>query len=105
MSLTDYLTLALCTWRLSHLVAREEGPFEVLSHWRRLWGAIKPMNGEWDAPHWYGRLWLCPLCLSIWIAPALLYLYVRYDVFTWVALAVAISGASSWLELISRRSR
>lgn len=67
-------------------------------------GAVKPVNGPWTSAHWWGKFWICPLCLSIWIAPAVIYLYLYVDWFYWVAVALAVSGASSWLELIVKGS-
>jgi hypothetical protein len=47
----------LATWRLCHLIAREDGPFGAIARLRRAAGA-----GE------LGHLMDCPYCLSLWIA-------------------------------------
>lgn len=47
----------LCTWRMTHLIAKEDGPWAVIARLRRLAG-----NGFW------GDLMDCFYCLSLWIA-------------------------------------
>ena len=47
----------LATWRLAHLVAHEDGPFDVVVAARRAAGAGV-----------LGRLMDCPYCLSLWLA-------------------------------------
>ena len=46
----------LCVWRITHLLAAEDGPWDVLVHLRRSAG-----NGFW------GRLLDCFYCLSLWV--------------------------------------
>ncbi|RJQ43369.1 MAG: DUF1360 domain-containing protein [Gaiellales bacterium] len=103
MAIEHLLILALATWRASHMAALEEGFFSIGDRWRRRMGAFKTVEGFWTAPHWWGRMWSCPLCLSIWIAPAMIYLFVSYSLFYWIALVLAVSGAASALELMTRR--
>lgn len=47
----------LCTWRMTHLIAKEDGPWGIIARLRRLAG-----KGFW------GDLMDCFYCLSIWIA-------------------------------------
>jgi Protein of unknown function (DUF1360) len=51
------LICVLATWRLCHLVASEDGPFDMIAGLRQIAG-----NGIW------GRLMDCHWCLSIWFA-------------------------------------
>ena len=76
----------LATWRVSHLVAREDGPFDVIVRLRARAG-----NGV------IGRLMDCPYCLSLWVA-APCALMVSTTVAAWVAAVLAISGGASLLE-------
>lgn len=52
-----FVVALLATWRLCHLVAHEDGPFDVIVRLRRRAG-----QGQW------GRLMDCPYCLSLWFA-------------------------------------
>jgi hypothetical protein len=53
-----WLTLGvLCVWRVTHLLYAEDGPADLLVHFRRWMG-----SGFW------GKLLDCFYCLSLWIA-------------------------------------
>jgi hypothetical protein len=47
----------LATWRITHLLQAEDGPWDVIVHMRRAAGE-----------RFWGRLLDCFYCLSIWIA-------------------------------------
>ena len=86
------LTLAvLATWRLSRLVAYEDGPWDVVALLRRRAG-----DGA------MGRLMDCPYCLSIWFA-APLALAVDAGFPGWLLAWLGVSGGASLIEaLVSR---
>src|SRR4051812_37778913 len=76
----------LATWRLTHLLAAENGPADLLAHLR-----------EWLGPGFWGKLIDCFYCLSLWVAAPLAWLlYPKpLDAFLgWLAL----SGAACLLE-------
>jgi len=47
----------LCTWRISHLVAAEDGPGRIIARLRQRAGR-----------RWWGQLMDCFSCLSLWVA-------------------------------------
>src|SRR2546423_14169430 len=53
----------LCVWRVTHLLAREDGPWSAIVKLRQRAG-----NGFW------GELLDCFYCLSLWMAAPLAYL-------------------------------
>jgi len=57
MNSFEFILATLAVWRFSHLIAAEDGPFELIAWLRR-----KAGSGFW------GRLLDCFYCLSIWIA-------------------------------------
>jgi hypothetical protein len=83
---TDFAVAALATWRVTHLLAREDGPADAVVRFRaRLGDGVA------------GRAMDCFQCLSIWVAaPAALFVARerRELVPTWLAL----SGAACLLE-------
>jgi hypothetical protein len=88
------LTLSvLATWRVAHLIAHEDGPFDVIVRLRRRAG-----DGV------LGKLMDCPYCLSLWIAAPLALLLAR-ELGAWCVAWLAISGGSSLLEKFSRPHR
>lgn len=89
----NFVLAVLATWRVTHLLANEDGPADLIVRFRALLGDSIA-----------GRLMDCFYCLSIWIAaPAALFVTRRplEWAFTWLAL----SGAACLLERISERPR
>jgi len=69
----------LVTWRITHLLSTESGPWDVLGRSRRLAGA-----GQ------FGELMSCFYCLSLWIAAPLAWLLAhgwRHRLLLWPALS------------------
>lgn len=82
----------LATWRLAHLIAAEDGPFDLIVRLRSRVG-----DG------FVGKLMDCPYCLSIWIAIPFALMLAKTFV-AWVAAWLAISGGASLLERLTDRS-
>jgi len=81
-----FLAVVLACWRVAHLVAHEDGPFDVIVALRRAAGSGM-----------LGRLMDCPYCLSLWIAAP----FAGWLADTWpagIALWLAISGGACLLE-------
>jgi hypothetical protein len=76
----------LAAWRVTHLLAAEDGPANVLSHLRRALGNT-----------WLGKLMDCFYCLSLWIAaPFAFWIAARpLDI---VVVWLALSGGACLLE-------
>jgi len=89
------LTIAiLATWRVAHLVAREDGPFDLIVRLR-----AKAGNGM------IGRLMDCPYCLSLWLAAPCAFALtpLAHGAAAWFLAWLAISGGASFLERITER--
>lgn len=76
----------LATWRLSHLVAHEDGPFDLVARARRRAGAGQA-----------GKLMDCPHCLSLWFA-APFAAWLASDVAHGVVVWLALSGGACLIE-------
>lgn len=86
MSFLTFILVVLAVWRITHLLAAEDGPFNLLAWLRRQAGA-----GFW------GSLMDCFYCLSLWIAAPFAFVMGR----TWsekLLLWPAISGAAILLD-------
>jgi len=84
----SFVLAVLATWRVTHLLASEDGPGDLIFRFRRLLG-----------DSWVGKLMDCFHCLSLWIAvPAAWFVSHRPVelVFAWLA----ISGGACLLERI-----
>jgi hypothetical protein len=76
----------LATWRVTHLLAQEDGPADLIVRMRTLLGSSLA-----------GSLMDCFKCLSLWIAaPAAL--FVTRKPLDWLFTWLALSGAACLLE-------
>ena len=82
----NWLIAALACWRLTSLLLKENGPFDVFVHWRAFIGGIRGLEA----------LTTCVWCLSVWVAvPVALIAYTEY----WPVLApFALSAAAILIE-------
>ncbi len=81
-----FVLALLSTWRVTHLLANEDGPAEVVFRLRRALGE-SPIGGLMD----------CFNCLSIWIA-APFALFVSANPWRWFVSWLALSGGACLLE-------
>lgn len=80
----------LATWRVTHLLAAEDGPLDTM-----LWLRAKLGRSL------IGRLMDCFQCLSLWIAVPFTFMVTRSPL-TWIAAWLALSGAACLLERLGR---
>ena len=89
--LLRFVLAVFATWRVTHLLANEDGPADLVFHLRR-WLGESPVGGLMD----------CFNCLSFWIAaPAAILL--TSDILSWVMSWLALSGAACLLERLTTR--
>lgn len=81
-----FVLAALGTWRVTHLIAEEDGPADLVLKLRsRLGSGV------------LGTLMDCFQCLSLWIAIPFAFVVTR-AVVAWVMVWLALSGAACLLE-------
>jgi Protein of unknown function (DUF1360) len=89
--MSDWMRFAvaiLATWRVTHLLASEDGPADLIFRFRALLGQSLA-----------GKLMDCFYCLSLWIAaPAALFVSIRP--MEWLLSWLALSGGACLLERI-----
>ena len=85
-----FILALLATWRITHLLALEDGPTDIIVKFRAF-------LGEGLA----GQLMDCFNCLSLWIAaPAAL--FVTQQLMDWLLVSLALSGGACLLERLGR---
>jgi hypothetical protein len=84
--LVRFVLAVLATWRVTHLLANEDGPADIVFRTRR-----------WLGDGFVGSLMDCFNCMSLWIA-APLALFVSNDPLTWALSWLALSGGACLLE-------
>lgn len=88
-----WLTIAILgVWRITHLLAAEDGPADMFVRLRRALG-----HGFW------GKLLDCFYCLSVWVA-ALFAFCLVHDWREWIFLWLALSGGACLLERLASRN-
>jgi hypothetical protein len=86
-----FVLAVLATWRLTHLLASEDGPADAVVRFRALLGQSLA-----------GKLMDCFNCLSLWIAaPAAL--FVSRRPLEWLFCWLAVSGAACLLERLGQQ--
>jgi hypothetical protein len=76
---------ALASYRVSRMIALEDGPFDVFNNFRVRFDKPKGVRKSW-----IGRGVECPLCIGAYASPVMLALsYVDYVFYGVVVLAVA----------------
>ena len=83
---TRFSIASLATWRIAHLLAYEDGPWDVLVRLRMRLGH-----------RFWGRLMDCFYCLSIWVAMPFSCVVTR-RLPEALLIGVAMSGAACLLE-------
>jgi hypothetical protein len=81
-----FVLAVLATWRITHLLALEDGPWDIVARVRMRLG-----QGFW------GRLLDCFYCLSIWVAAATV-VYLQPPLREWPLWWLACSGGACLLE-------
>ena len=76
----------LATWRLTHLLAKEDGPANVLVRLR-----------VWIGNGFFGQVLDCFYCLSMWVAAPIAFA-VGHTVLDLILVWLALSGAACLLE-------
>jgi hypothetical protein len=93
LSIGRFVLVSLAVWRVTHLLAEEDGPGDVVVRLRaRLGDSIA------------GRAMDCFFCLSLWIAAPFAVLLAG-DVLTWGLMWLALSGAACLLERATESHR
>ncbi len=81
-----FVVAVLATWRVTHLLANEDGPADLVARWRARLGSA-----------FLGQLADCFQCLSLWVAVPMAFPVSR-TLRGWPFVWLAVSGAACLLE-------
>lgn len=81
----------LATWRVTHLLANEDGPAAIIARTR-----------EWLGKSLWGELMDCFQCMSLWVA-APISLYLEANAVDRVIVWLALSGAACLIETVASK--
>ena len=103
-----FIILALAVWRLSSLVAREEGPGQIFDRFRHAVGVRYTEEGEVYFLNNFAKGVSCPLCNSIWfgaVASLSYYIIGWSAVLACIAWALALSALAAVVdEIVNNRA-
>src|SRR6266446_4516296 len=85
-----FVVAALATWRVTHLIVYEDGPWDVIARLRTRAGS-----------GFFGKLMDCFYCLSLWVS-AVAAVALAPRIIEGILLWLAISGAACLLDRIGR---
>lgn len=88
--------VALAAYRVSRMIALEDGPFDLFSRFRSKFDKPKgvPLN-------WIERGVSCPLCVGIYISIGMYFLS-GWDVVNLVVFILAVAGLQTFLQRSER---
>ena len=94
MQVYKFILIGMAVWRLSSLLANEDGPFDVFARIRNLLG-VKYRNeggelGESFGTNWISKGIICTWCVSVWVG-AIVALSLSDDFVTWLIHTLALS--------------
>jgi hypothetical protein len=87
-----FVLAILATWRVTHLLANEDGPADVVFKLRRRMGQ-----------GFVGSLMDCFNCMSVWVA-APFALFIGTSPASWLVAWLALSGAACLIERLTGRA-
>ena len=78
IELVNIVLMGLATWRLTSLLGEEAGPFKLFTRLREVLGIEHYCDGlPMQYPNtFFGKLWSCVYCLSVWVAGFMVAFYV-----------------------------
>lgn len=88
---TAFIICVCALWRITHLLSQEDGPFDIVVHFRKLIG-----HG------FFGTLLDCFYCLSIWLAVPFA-IFISHGWIEGIINWLALSGASCLLFKITNK--
>jgi len=96
------LILILATWRITSLLNREQGPYNVLGKLRYTIGIRVDDAGQTYGITELARLVDCPWCLSLWVGAGLA-LVTATGVRDWALTTLALSAGAVLIDEVWKR--
>jgi len=91
MNVLYFIVLSLAVWRLTHLLSKEDGPFDTIFRLRKAAGT-----------GFFGNLLYCFYCTSAWVALPF-GLWIGQGIGEKLLLWAALSGAACLLEQATKK--
>lgn len=94
--MVELLRLGLATYRLTSLVVKEAGPFDMFVHFRS-WAGVYDIGSDGKPLTVFGKMVECPYCFGLWMA-ILLTLLPENRYTKWFTIVLAVAGIQTFLQ-------
>ena len=100
MTALGILVQCLALARILHLLIEEDGPYGVLKNFRKLIG-ISELGAYSNE---LGGLFSCHLCLGIWLASIVTFLYNLHTITYWAVWCLAVAQGAGLIYVLMERT-
>lgn len=100
MNILNLVILALATWRVSSLFAKEDGPFDLFIKIRTWLGVVWDIKSKPEGNNVISKGIICIWCNSIWFGGFWIVAYLLSPMVIWLALPFAISAGAVLIECV-----
>lgn len=97
MTLLDILTASVATWRFTHMVLTENGPFRVFRRIRERFGVVYAQDDEHQIVSFKYEVLTCPWCMSVWVGMVVTLLQFSSPKARWLLLPFVYSAGSVFI--------
>jgi hypothetical protein len=95
------LIASLAVWRISSLLAREDGPWDIFVRFRLMIGFKYNKSSELEATNGFAKGLECVWCSSLWFAAIAALIMVHTSFYGWLLYMLAISAGAIIVERIA----
>jgi hypothetical protein len=101
----DLTVAAIATWRITHMLLYENGPFRLFRKLRERFGVVYADADSSEVVSFQYEITTCPWCLSVWVAAAVTLLQLLSSKVQWLWLPFTYSAAAVAINRLMERNR
>lgn len=100
----DVIVAALATWRISHMLLYENGPFRMLRRLRVMLGVVYYDEHDDAVATAKYEITTCIWCLSVWVGACVGVLWLLVPVWAfWIVLPYALSACAVMISQVIKK--
>jgi hypothetical protein len=101
----DLTVAAVATWRITHLLLYENGPFRAFRKLRERFGVVYADADSSEVVSFQYEITTCAWCLSVWVATVVTLLQLLSSKARWLWLPFTYSAAAVIINRLMERDR
>lgn len=99
----NFLISILATWRISSMLVKESGPFDVFDRLRDIAGVKYNQHGESYGTNMWSSLLSCVWCTSVWVGFLVALLEKPKNIGEYFRRALALSACAIFVDEVLHR--